>query len=108
MREEGGRILLMDFGLTHDREGDQKIGGTPGYMAPELVAGEPASVSTDIYALGVLMFHLLTGKYPAEDGPRRTVLDERPDLPVGLPPVVQTAIYTHPPTPYPTARHIIT
>src|SRR5258708_20974879 len=108
MREEGGRILLMDFGLTHERDGRQKSGGTLGYMAPELLAGEPASVSSDIYALGVLLFHLLTGKYPVEDGPRRTVLDERPDLPVGLARVVETAMDPDPARRYSSAGQMIT
>src|SRR5262249_36737500 len=52
MREEGGRILLMDFGLTHELDDQQDVSGTPPYMAPELLRGEPATVSSDIYALG--------------------------------------------------------
>jgi len=39
MREEGGRILLMDFGLSALPMGQTNIAGTPNYMAPELVAG---------------------------------------------------------------------
>jgi len=52
MREEGGRILLMDFGLTHARGTDQDTTGTPAYMAPELLRGEPASIASDIYEIG--------------------------------------------------------
>ena len=103
MRESGGRILLMDFGLTHDQSAQQQYSGTPVYMAPELFAGEPASTATDIYALGILLFHLLTGKYPVdgsslsairaahEFGPRLTMLDLRPDLPEPLARVVEMA-----------------
>jgi len=50
MREEGGRILLMDFGLStlpHLQEG---FAGTPVYMAPELFAGAASTVESDIYA----------------------------------------------------------
>ncbi len=36
MREEGGRILLMDFGLSHGPDAAGHIAGTPQYMAPEL------------------------------------------------------------------------
>ena len=39
MREEGGRILLMDFGLTHEAGADDSPSGTPAYMAPELAVG---------------------------------------------------------------------
>ena len=68
MRETGGRIVLMDFGAGHDlelaepREGDYT--GTPLYLAPEVLAGGAASTASDIYAVGVLLFHLLTGSHP--------------------------------------------
>jgi len=103
MREAGGRILLMDFGLTHDHDATQLLSGTPIYMAPELLAGAPASIATDIYSLGVLLFHLLTSKYPVdgssireiksahESGARQTLLDVRPDLPEQLAHVVEIA-----------------
>jgi serine/threonine protein kinase/Flp pilus assembly protein TadD len=103
MREAGGRILLMDFGLTHDHDSTQLLSGTPIYMAPELLAGASASIATDIYSLGVLLFHLLTGKYPVdgsstreiksahESGQRQTLLDVRPDLPEQLAHVVEIA-----------------
>jgi len=63
MREEGGRILLMDFGLTHESGNGPNFAGTPVYMAPELWSGQPATAASDVYALGVLLFHLVTGKY---------------------------------------------
>ncbi len=93
MREVGGRILLMDFGLTHARTERGSWGGTPGYMAPELVIGEPASVASDIYALGVLLVHLLTGKLPT---PGEKLLDVRPDLPKQLATVVERAMHPEP------------
>jgi len=104
MREEGGRILLMDFGLTHARGTEEDSSGTPAYMAPELLRGEPATVASDIYAIGVMLFHLLTRQYPIDgsdfaqlraahaSGSRRTLLDVRPDLPEPLARVVETAI----------------
>ncbi len=103
MREAGGRILLMDFGLSHGRDAGQPYSGTLVYMAPELLAGAPATITTDIYALGVLLFHLLTTKYPVsgssfheirsahESGSRRTLFDVRPDLPEQLVRVIETA-----------------
>jgi tetratricopeptide (TPR) repeat protein len=108
MREEGGRILLMDFGLTYESGTDSNRSGTPAYMAPEVVAGQPATIASDVYAIGVLLFHLLTAKYPVEgadleklraahlSGARRTLLDVRPDLPQALAHVVETAINPDP------------
>jgi hypothetical protein len=71
MREAGGRIVLMDFGTGRDAvelktSGRIGIAGTPLYMAPEVLAGLPASASSDIYSVGVLLYHLLTGAYPVE------------------------------------------
>jgi Tol biopolymer transport system component/serine/threonine protein kinase len=68
MRETGGRIVLMDFGTGYElaratpREGD--LSGTPLYLAPELFRGASPSAATDVYAVGVLLFRLLTGHYP--------------------------------------------
>jgi eukaryotic-like serine/threonine-protein kinase len=69
MREEGGRILLMDFGLSALGGDHAGTGGTPLYMAPELLGGEPASVASDIYAVGVLLFFLVTARFPTESEP---------------------------------------
>jgi serine/threonine-protein kinase len=67
MREEDGRVVLMDFGAGRETtDTDAEITGTPLYLAPEVVAGQPASVRSDIYSLGVLLFHLLTGSYPVQ------------------------------------------
>ncbi|MGD0629655.1 MAG: tetratricopeptide repeat protein [Terracidiphilus sp.] len=66
MREEGGRILLMDFGLSALPHRQGELAGTPRYMAPELFAVGQASVASDIYAVGILLFYLVAGQFPAE------------------------------------------
>ncbi|MGB6901554.1 MAG: tetratricopeptide repeat protein [Acidobacteriaceae bacterium] len=93
MREEGGRILLMDFGLSSLPQLQANISGSPNYMAPELFQGRAATVATDIYAMGVLLYFLVTAEYPvklskrpfaeavAAISERRTLIDLRPDLP---------------------------
>lgn len=110
MREDGGRILLMDFGLTHEHGTDEDSSGTPLYMAPELLRGQAASIASDVYAIGVMLFYLLTRQYPVEgadgaqlraahaSGRRRTLLDVRPDLPEALARVIETAISAAPET----------
>ncbi len=92
MREEGGRILLMDFGLTTLQQRQTGVAGTPTYMAPELFSGSEATVATDIYAVGVLLFYLVTGQHPVRLGgltareaaaaisKRKALIDLRPDL----------------------------
>jgi Serine/threonine protein kinase len=119
MREEGGRILLMDFGLTHEHDAACGFSGTAAYLAPELLAGQPASVSSDIYALGILLFHLVTAKYPVEgatfrelkaahdSGSRRGLMDERPDLPEQFVQVIETAMDRDPKKRYATAGQMV-
>lgn len=63
-----GKLRILDFGVARDgSRGGEETGvapGTPSYMAPELLAGEAASVQSDLYAAGVTLYHLLTRRYP--------------------------------------------
>jgi serine/threonine protein kinase/Tol biopolymer transport system component len=77
MRQDDGRLVLMDFGagleLTEDG-GAVELAGTPLYLAPEVLDGQPATVQSDLYSVGVLLYHLLTGAYPVNG---RTVREIR-------------------------------
>jgi serine/threonine-protein kinase len=66
MLARDGRVVLMDFGTGYDarRGAPPGLSGTPLYLAPELLAGHPPSVSTDIYSIGVVLFYLLTRTHP--------------------------------------------
>jgi eukaryotic-like serine/threonine-protein kinase len=65
VREEGGRLVLMDFGAGRARVSDERPhSGTPLYLAPEVLNGAPPEVESDLYSLGVLLFHLVTNTYP--------------------------------------------
>ncbi len=68
MQAEDGRLVLMDFGTGRELEettgSSVDAAGTPLYLAPEVFNGAQATVRTDIYSTGVLLFHLLTGAYP--------------------------------------------
>ena len=80
MRSEDGRIALMDFGTGRKLDDDASLdlAGTPLYLAPEVLQGQPATVRSDLYSLGVVLYHLVTGSYPVRgrtvreirDGPR--------------------------------------
>lgn len=68
VERDSGRVLLGDFGLATAREAIemQPRFGTPGYLAPEVIRGEPSSPASDIYALGVVAWHALAGRAPFE------------------------------------------
>src|SRR5216683_345613 len=70
-----GQVKLLDFGIAKlleeetgvtvlTREGERAL--TPAYAAPEQVIGRAVTTATDVYALGILLYLLLTGKHPAE------------------------------------------
>jgi serine/threonine protein kinase len=71
---EGGRALLSDFGLAGVRLENQdsdaritrtgEIVGTPGYLSPEQLRGESVTEATDVFALGLMGYELLTGAGP--------------------------------------------
>ncbi len=58
------RAVITDFGLARAARASGVQGGSPGYMAPELHAGMPTSVASDIYALGVILQELVSGFRP--------------------------------------------
>ena len=120
MLQDDGRIVLMDFGtgsILADG-GSLPLAGTPLYLAPELFAGGAPSVASDVYSIGVLLYHLLTGSYPLrapdvrglrlahERGDRRSVRDARPDLPVKLSTVIDRATNVDPTRRHPTAEAV--
>jgi tetratricopeptide (TPR) repeat protein len=75
----GERVVVTDFGLARAVESDAQLSapgqlvGTPESMAPEQLEGKPITARADIYALGVVMFEMVTGKMPWTDMTRRLV-----------------------------------
>lgn len=64
---EAGRIVLMDFGSAHESTSDDARGpATPLFTAPEVLAGERTSPSADLWSLGVVLYRLVTGRWPFE------------------------------------------
>jgi TolB-like protein len=120
MREGGGRIVLMDLGTgrevgTPSEAVAPDLAGTPLYLAPELFSGARASERTDLYSLGVLLYHLVTGIFPIRAttiqelheghtaGRLVRLRDARPDLPSPFVRVVERAIGRDPARRYQTA-----
>jgi eukaryotic-like serine/threonine-protein kinase len=71
MIDREGSVKIMDFGIARSFAAKGMAGagamiGTPEYMAPEQVEGKEAGEGTDIYALGIILFEMLTGSVPFE------------------------------------------
>jgi len=102
----GGRkdfVKILDFGLAHlalDPRLAPKgaVFGTPEYMSPEQARGEEATAQSDLYALGVLLFEMLTGQLPFRSSDRETLLEmqrsSQPPKPRALKPDVLPAAET--------------
>ena len=62
---EQGRVKLLDFGLAVRQAGRQaRVEGTPSYIAPEQLRGEPTDKRTDLYSVGVVLYRMLSGQLP--------------------------------------------
>lgn len=115
MRAHDGTITVVDFGIARvldEPDGEitaaGEFVGTPRYVAPEQLAGLPATAATDVYAVGVLLHELLTGEVPFDRGsPLATALahrddpvpdprTRRPEIPVHVATVVQRALAKSP------------
>ena len=121
-----GQVKLMDFGIAL-LQGARRVTwgslsstvGTPDYMAPEQVRGERGDARTDVYAVGVIFYEMVTGEVPFQgDNPLavmsqrvtsapRPVRSLRPDVPIPVAAVIERALRREPSDRYPTMAAFI-
>ena len=100
---DDGKIKLLDFGIAMDEEarrltwfGLSPPVGTPDYMAPEQVRGKRGDVRTDVYALGTMLYELVTGELPYTaanvHAMMRAKLNEDPRMPRDVMPDIDPKI----------------
>jgi eukaryotic-like serine/threonine-protein kinase len=105
--KEPVRIELLDFGIA--RIGDDNdltvagaVMGTPGFMAPEVMAGAPGGIPSDIYSLAAALYFALTGKTP-KDARNVAASELSAAIPAKLDDVLVRALDSEPSRRYPTA-----
>lgn len=114
LMDERGNCLLSDFGIVKLMEGSAQFTttsstvGTPKYMSPEQGLGEPLDRRSDVYALGVILYEMNTGRAPFDaDTPMAMMYKHvnsslptprlyNPDLPVAVEEVIQKALAKNP------------
>src|SRR5262245_31183459 len=97
MIDGDGHVRITDFGLAvRADQGASDLAGTPAYMAPEQFDGRPVTVRSDLYALGLILFEIYTGRRPfdahsvAEWKSRHSTTE--PSLPSAVEPQVDQAV----------------
>jgi len=119
IRADDGRLVLMDLGTgVEGRESTPRLAGTPAYLAPEVLFGATPSPASEVYALGVLLFHLSTGQFPVkgrdlsslEDAHRRlgpsSIAPARPDFPRTLSGAIDRCLAPEPAARFPDVRDL--
>lgn len=90
MLRTDGTVALIDFGISQSKltepatteTGERAISGTPYYMSPEQARGEATDERTDLYALGIIVYEMLTGERPYVGTDTDTILAQHTQAPV--------------------------
>lgn len=124
LRDGSSIPRLMDFGLARFAAGkwiapaDRVVAGTPDYLAPELVLGGATSFASDVYAIGIMCYELVTGEAPFCGGRSEQILQRhlsgvapplscrRSGVPVALDAFVARALAKHPDERFANAREM--
>jgi hypothetical protein len=94
--ESSGRVKLMDFGIAQSADGSTgaagEVIGTPQYMAPEQLKGLRGGPAMDVYAFGIVLFEVLTGRRPFSEDSASELLANIASQPIPIDPLVAAGV----------------
>jgi hypothetical protein len=131
MRSADGRLKILDFGLA--READEQpaaeatirmtipgvVVGTPAYMAPEQLNGEPCDARADVFAFGIVIYEYASGEHPFKaptelamlarvlESGARPLSERRPELPPGVSRIIERCLRKQPADRFASAAAIV-
>lgn len=117
-RDADGRIVLGDFGSAAELDSSGAVSGSPVTLAPERLRGAPAAPASDVYSVGVLLYFMLSGRYPVVGTTVEELLEQHdrsgpiplgavsPDLPVDIADLVNRAVDADPARRFTTAGEL--
>jgi len=109
--DDDGRVTVLDFGGAWNPElagaRRRRVVGTPRYLAPEQLRGQPGDARTDLYAVGTMLYHVLSGRWPHDATPQdlfavklrqppRPLADAAPDVPAAVAAVIDAMLAIRP------------
>ena len=92
MLDKAGKVRVMDFGLATIGAAELVRGGTPAYMAPEQLLGHEATVRSDIYALGLVLYEVFTGRRAWTGSSLNDLIEQHQNGQVTAPSVLVTSL----------------
>jgi WD40 repeat protein len=111
MITRAGRVVIMDFGIARPaaEEKEGTISGTPAYMAPEQLRGDPVDARTDVFAAGIVLAEMVSGEGVSEQSSRERLWDDVRADPPRLPDTpwraaLERAVSKEPEERFPTAQ----
>ena len=106
---KAGRVKVAELGLPQTLPSLARRGGPTGapdqtYVAPEVLAGQPPSLTSDVYSLGIMMYEVLTGRLPSS--PFKPASQSADGVPAGIDAVISKALARDPGARFQTAMEL--
>ncbi len=94
MIDSNSRARIMDFGVAPRQAGQVGMSGNAGYMAPEMIKNLPVDAQADVFAAGMTLYQVLTGRLPVDGGTFFSTQNQVVNAPIALPSSIRSSDVT--------------